>query len=211
MSFKAKRRLFLVALLFLLWPLVAWCAARLLVVNSETLEQANVIVVLGGSSTYLERTHRAAQLFQAGRAAKIVLTNDNLRGSWSSAEQRNPLFVELAARELRSAGVPAEKIETLPQVVASTHDEALLLRRYMEANKLRSLIVVTSAYHSRRALWTFRRAFDESTIIIGIESARVGTNDAQSPSAWSWWLTRRGWRAVALEYPKLVYYQLRYR
>lgn len=202
--------MFLVALLFLLWPLIAWCAARLLVVKSETIEHADAIVVLGGSSTYVERTHHAAQLFRAGRAAKIVLTNDNLRGGWSSAEQRNPLFVERAAQELRNAGVPAEKIETLPQVVRSTHDEALLLRRYMEANKLRSLIVVTSAYHSRRALWTFRHAFDESDIIIGMESAMAGTVDAQTPSAWSWWLTRRGWRAVALEYPKLVYYKLRY-
>jgi len=210
LSFKAKRQLFLVALLFLLWPLIAWSAARFLVVKGETPEHADAIVVLGGSSTYVERTHHAAQLFRAGRAAKIVLTNDDLRSGWSSAEQRNPLFVELAVRELRSAGVPAEKIETLPQVVASTHDEALLLRRYLEANKLRSLIVVTSAYHSRRALWTFRHAFDESDIIIGIDAATAGTNDAQSPSAWSWWLTWHGWRAVALEYPKLVYYRLRY-
>lgn len=197
-------------MLFLLWPFIAWSLARFLVVGGQTLEHADVIVVLGGSSTYVERARHAERLFHAGRAAKIVLTNDNLRSGWSSAEQRNPLFVELAARELQNAGVPAGKIETLPQVVASTHDEALLMRRYMEANKLRSLLVVTSSYHTRRALWAFRRVFAESNVAVGIDAATAEEGDAQSPSAWSWWLTRHGWRSVALEYPKFVYYQLRY-
>ena len=84
-SGSAKRiwRLSRVALLVLIaWQLLAWIAAKALIVNAE-LPHADAIAVLAGSSTYLERTHRAAQLFHEGRGAKIALTNDNLHSGWS--------------------------------------------------------------------------------------------------------------------------------
>src|SRR5437016_14503929 len=95
-----------VALLLLLaWPLLAWIAARELIVNAE-LPHADAIAVLAGSSTYIERAHRAAQLFHEGRAAIIALTNDNLHSGWSGEQQRNPLFVEQARDVLKQQGVP---------------------------------------------------------------------------------------------------------
>src|SRR2546423_15530380 len=99
--------------------LLAWIAAKGLIVNAE-LPHADAIAVLAGSSTYLERTRRAAQLFHEGRAPTIVLTNDNLHSNWSGAEQRNPLFVERAVEELKAQGVPVEKIEIVPGAVVST-------------------------------------------------------------------------------------------
>lgn len=55
------------AFVLLVWSLVAWVAAEALIVKSE-LAQADALVVLAGSSTYVERTRRAAQLCQEGRA-----------------------------------------------------------------------------------------------------------------------------------------------
>ncbi len=196
--------------LLIAWPFFAWAAAQFLIVRTKVIKRADVLVVLGSSSTYVERTRWAAQLFQAGHAPKIILTNDNERGGWSSAEQRNPFFVERAAAELQYAGVPAEKIEVLPQPVSSTHDEAVLLRRYAEEHHIQSLAVVTSAYHSRRALWTLHRVFDGSNIEIEMNPVATGKFDWQSPSPLTWWWKWRGWRAVALEYPKLIYYRLHY-
>lgn len=193
-------------MLLIAWPLLGWIAAKGLIVNAE-LPQADAIAVLAGSSTYLERTHRAAQLFHEGRAAKIALTNDNLHSGWSAEQQRNPLFVEQAFDELTNQGVPAGRIEIVPGAVTSTYDEALRLRQYALARSVRSLLVVTSAYQSRRALWTLRRVFERSDIAIGLDSVEPGE---QSPTPATWWLHRLGWKLVPGEYLKIIYYRLKH-
>lgn len=188
------------------WPFVAWAAARALVERAG-LERADAVVVLSGSAGYVERTRRAAELYREGRAPRVVLTNDNQRGPWSEAAQTNPTFVERAREELLGAGVPAGGVEVLPQPVAGTYDEAVAARAYAERNGARSLLFVTSAYHSRRALWAARRAFRGSGVRVGVEPVEPG---GQTPTPATWWWQARGWRTVALEYPKLVYYYLRY-
>lgn len=200
------RALVACAVALLLWSLVAWAAARALIVGAE-LARADAIVVLAGSSAYVERTRLASQLYGEGRAPVVLLTNDNERGGWSSAEQRNPFFVERAINELTAAGVPRERIEVLPQPVASTYDEARALRDYTAAHNLRALLVVTSAYHSRRALWTLRHVFAGSNVEIGLMPVAPG---AQTPAPAAWWLSGRGWRVVAGEYVKLFYYRIHY-
>ena len=206
---RARRLVRVVVALVVAWPFVAWVAARALVVREE-LPQADCIVVLSGASEYVERTRHAAELLQRGVAPKIVLTNDNLRGGWNSAAQRNPFFVEREAEELRRAGVPAERIEALPEPVASTYDEAVRLRAYASEHGLGSVLVVTSAYHSRRALWTMRRVFRASGVRVGVSPSAAGGAAEPTPTAFVWWLSARGWRSVAPEYPKLVYYWLHY-
>lgn len=188
------------------WSLLAWGAAQALIVHAG-LAHADVIVVLSGSSAYLERTKRAAELFHEGRAPLVVLTNDNTRGGWSSALQRNPYFVERAAEELRKAGVPAEKIKIVPSFTSSTRDEAMILREYVLAQGLRSVLVVTSAYHSRRALWSLRKSFANTGAIVGLEPAAMG---ASTPSTAFWWLRIEGWRVVGGEYLKILYYWFKY-
>jgi len=205
---RAQRLLWRAALVLLIvWPPVAWAAARALIVAADAVPQPAAIVILSGAATYVERTRTAAQLFAAGRAPKIILTNDNERSSWVSAEQRNPFFSERAAAELLNAGVPANKIELIPQPIFSTYEEACAVRAYAVAHELRSLLVVTSAYHSRRAWWTWERAFRGSGIELGMACAPTGE---QTPAPAVWWMHGHGWRAVAAEYPKLVYYWLRY-
>ncbi len=186
--------------------MLAWGAAKALVVRAE-LPHADALVVLAGSATYIERTQRAAQLFANGGAAKIVLTNDNLAGGWSAAQERNPLFVELAADELKRQGVPADKIEVVPGVVLSTYDEITRVREYSIAHGLKSILVVTSAYHSRRAWWTLRHVFRDSNVAVGLDVAGPGQ---QSPWPSTWWWHKLGWQMVPVEYVKIVYYWLRY-
>jgi uncharacterized SAM-binding protein YcdF (DUF218 family) len=196
-----------VALLALIaWCSFSWAAARALIVKND-LGPAGTAAVLGGSATYLERTHRAAQLFLAGRATKIVLTNDGQHGGWSQTEQRNLLFVELAAKELRRAGVPPEKIEVIWPAASNTFDEATRLREYAMAARLHNLVVVTSGYHSRRASWTLSRVFAGSGVAVSVEPVEPGE---QAPRAIVWWLYPLGWRLVAGEYAKLIYYRIRY-
>jgi len=208
LSSKRARRIFLFALAGLAaWSFVAWIAAKALIVSAE-LPRADAIVVLAGSSAYVERTRLAAKLFHEERAPRIILSNDTEQSGWSNELQRNPYFVERAVEELTRAGVPESDIEILPGAISTTYDEASLLRVYAKTHDLRSILVVTSAYHSRRALWTFRKVFNGTGIDIGLTAVAPGE---QTPSPATWWFHWGGWRSVAGEYPKLVYYWLRYR
>jgi len=203
-----RRRIVKILLVCLLiWPFVAWLGASLLITEAP-LAKADAIVVLGGSANYKERAHEAARLLLEGRSQRILITNDDRRGPWSSVDQRNLFYYERAVQELKDAGVPAEKIEVLPQPVAGTHEEAELVRQFAGDRGFKSVLIVTSAYHSRRALWTFSRVFRSSGIQFGL--ARVDPG-AESPLPITWWLSARGWRLVPTEYVKMIYYVVKYR
>jgi uncharacterized SAM-binding protein YcdF (DUF218 family) len=190
----------------LIWPFAAWAAARLLIIEAP-LARADAIVVLGGSANYKERAREAARLLLDGRAQRILVTNDNMRGPWSSVEQRNLFFYERSLDELRNAGVAEESVEVLMTTVSSTHEEAELVKQYAVDHGLHSVLIVTSAYHSRRALWTFSRVFRDTGIQVGLMPVSPGTD---SPRPATWWLTVRGWRLVPTEYVKMIYYVVKY-
>jgi uncharacterized SAM-binding protein YcdF (DUF218 family) len=190
----------------LIWPFAAWGGAKFLI-KEAALENADAIVVLSGSATYRERAHEAARLFLEGRAPRILLTNDNHQGAWSTAQQRNMFYYERSVEELRKSGVPPQSIEVLMQPVTSTYDEAQLIRDYAQQHGVRSILIVTSAYHSRRALWVFSKVFRDAGVQIGLDAVPPGQ---QSPPPETWWLTLRGWKLVPTEYVKMVYYLIRY-
>lgn len=197
-----------ILLLFLIWLFLAPFLAERLIIE-KSLEKADAILVLGGSSVYLERTQKAAELFKKGIASKIYLTDDGEEAGWSKIEKRNPPYVELARNSLVSQGVPAENIEILePQVTGTIYEARVLLQKAKSAN-LKSVLIVTSAYHTRRAFSTFQRIFAENNqpTEIGITSPPTGE---QTPPPFSWWLSGKGWNFVAGEYVKSVVYSLYY-
>ncbi len=192
---------FVLALAVLAGPI-----ARFLIVRAE-LARADVVVVLSGSSMYDERVRHGISVLQEGQAKTIVLTNDGLRGRWSRRRQANLTSVERARDAILDAGVPEQQFVVLKPRVHSTFDEAVTVRRFAEAGGIRNVLVVTSPYHSRRALWVFRRVLEPAGVRVGIDSPLPGE---QSPRAGEWWLSRVGWHSVALEYVKLVYYRIKY-
>jgi uncharacterized SAM-binding protein YcdF (DUF218 family) len=203
---RRRRFLIIVALLILGAPLFAFAAARLLIVQAEV-QSPDAIIVLSGSSTYLERASWAAKLYREGRAPLVVLTNDGVVSGWDNREERNPMFYELSMRRMQQEGVPYSHIQVAPGQAIGTYDESLLVREFAVEHRLHRLLIVTSGYHSRRALWSIRRACEGSGIEIGIDSAPPGW---QTPSPWVWWAKRKGWKTVAGEYAKMIYYWSRY-
>ena len=201
---RRRRFLFCAAILVALSPLIAWLAAHLLIVRVE-IPSADAIVVFSGAGTYIERATWAAKLFREGRAPVVVVTNDGLIGGWDG--QRNPYFYELISRRLQQQGVPADRIQLANGPALGTYEESLLLRDHATSHQYQRLLIVTSAYHSRRALWSMRRACEGSGIQVGIETPPPGW---QTPSPWLWWSRRFGWKTVAGEYPKMIYYWSRY-
>jgi uncharacterized SAM-binding protein YcdF (DUF218 family) len=201
----SRRRVLKVLVLVLaVWVILAWVAGRALIVKAE-IGSADALVVLSGSSSYLERTQKAAELFRQRRAPVVLLTNDHTRGGWSQPLQTNPYFVDRATEELIKQGVPAERIRIVPGVAESTRSEALIVKDYAAAHGFRSVLIITSAFHSRRALRTFRTSFAGTGIIVGLDPS-----SGLRTSAALWWLSPSGWRDVAGEYIKLVYYWSKY-
>ena len=195
------RILKIVLAVVVMWTIVAGLAARLLVVSAP-LASADAIVVLSGSSAYVERTRKAADLYRQGRAPLVLLTDDNTRGGWSSAKQINPFFVERAMEELINVGVPAEKIRIIPGLASSTRDEAVIVKDYAERERFRSVLFVTSSYHSRRALRTMQQVFANNGMALGLEPTSTSTA--------FWWVRPEGWRTVGSEFVKTIYYWFKY-
>ena len=193
----------IVAMLALL-PSLAWGAARLLIVRTPA-AHAEAIVVLSGSATFHERAQHAAQLYKEGRAGKIILTNDNLKSGWSEAEQRNPFYYERAKQELIQSGVPEQNIEVLMDPILGTYHEVCVIKLYCESHNIHSIVVVTSGYHSRRALFTFRKVFSGSETEVGMDPVEAGID---TPSPATWWYKSFGWQVVGQEYGKLLCYRL---
>lgn len=200
--------LFVLIVLFIVWIFAAPFLATFLIIE-KPLEKADAIFVFGGSSVYVERTGKAAELFKRGVSNKIFLTDDGERGGWSKAEQRNPAFVELAKNELEKNGVPAENIEILEPQVSATFDEANVLAKTVKEKNLNSVLLVTSAYHTRRAFWISEKVLRENNLktALGIISPETGIN---TPSPEKWWLAPNGWRFVGGEYLKSVGYWMFY-
>lgn len=195
---------FLIVFVFLLaaWITLAPFLAEWLIVEKK-LERADAILVLGGSSVYQERTQKAALVYKQGIASKVLLTDDGGRAGWLRREQRNPLFVELARQSLIAQGVPAENIEILTPKGSGTIYEAQFLREKIEETDWKSILIVTSAYHTRRSLWTFERVIADKNIEVGIVAPPPGQ---QTPPPFYWWLSPFGWSVVAGEYVKTFYY-----
>lgn len=187
-------------------PMCAWLAARLLIVKAGV-ASPDAIVILSGSSTYVERAGWAAQLYGEGRAPLILLTDDGLIGGWDHREERNLHYYEMTAKRLQQQGVPKDRIQVIPGLALGTYEESLLIRDYASSHNLKRILIVTSAYHSRRALWSMRRACEGGGIEVGIDSPPPGW---QTPTPGLWWAHRWGWKVVGGEYVKMIYYWTKY-
>ena len=100
--------------------------------------RADVIVVLGGGQH--ERPERAAELFHQHAAPRIIISG--------AGDDRINRFI------LSRRAVPAGVIEVESNSL-TTCENAEFTIKMLRAEKVRSAILVTSWYHSRRALKTF--------------------------------------------------------
>ena len=116
-----------------------------------------------------------------------------------------PESIDLLEMILKGVGVPESAMIISDRSVTSTFDEATMVRDFVKKKGHRSLILITSPTHSRRAWLTFKRIFKE-------EKVRI----LMLPSPYSkfrpedWWKKRRYVREVIFEYEKLLYYSLKY-
>ena len=131
----------------------------------DTGENADCIIVLGSVKAAKYRVPVAVDAYNAGRASKIMLCGGALRdfpvGKCSEAVHMCNAVLEL--------GVTEENIilENSSQNTIENILYALIeLQRNFWLNKVRSVLLVTTAYHMRRSLAIARYLFPEHITIV---------------------------------------------
>lgn len=170
-------------------------------IAGEAAHSADAIVVLSGSLP--DRMLEAVDLYQAGLAPRIILTREPLLPGLDVLRQRGVNLPEPHEENLMIAeqlGVPAAAISVMSSPVSSTIGEAAQVIPFLHTQGIKSILLVTSKAHARRAGLIFRQLAGE----------RVQITVCPSPydpfAAETWWHQRGSVRRVVTEYGKLLNY-----
>jgi len=177
----------LVALLILL--ALASQAARVLWVDDP--QKSDAIVVLGGETSL--RTERGLELLRQGMAPRL----------WIDIVNQDRVFdrslVEIAQRY--AASLPeADHVKVCALNGLSTAAEALDARKCLQGFGIHKVLIVTSGFHSRRALTIFRRRLPEFQISVAAvhDPTQYGT---------AWWTNREWAKATFDEWTKFIWWE----
>ncbi|HXQ21767.1 MAG TPA: YdcF family protein [Candidatus Acidoferrales bacterium] len=166
-------------------------------------QPADAIVVLSGSLP--DRILEAVDLYQAHLAPRIVLTREEPLPGIDALRARGGVLQEHHEQNVSAAvqlGVPANALSVMPTPSSSTFAEVQALTRYLRDLKVRSILLVTSKAHARRAAIIFRHVAGDA-VQISVCPSRYDPFAADS-----WWQNRAFARRVVIEYGKLLTYLL---
>lgn len=159
-------------------------------VVEDSLEHADALLLLSDDNFFADRATRASELFRQKWAPIVVASGRRLRPSAGIAE--------LMEHDLIERGVPKQSIVRFSHDAGGTREEAQALAALVAEHNWRSVIVVTSNYHTRRARYIFQRVFPES-VNVRVASARDGEFDAER-----WWENRKSLKEFTREIAAMV-------
>ncbi|MBP1740521.1 MAG: hypothetical protein H6Q48_2814 [Deltaproteobacteria bacterium] len=174
-------------------------------VVQHSIEKSDLIVCLAGGE--VERGLASADLFARGLAPRVFIARETIPDGLEMLKQRGiayPEGIDRMTMILKGLGVPESALIRSEQPVESTFQEAERVGAVVTDGKYRSLILVTSPTHSRRAWLTFRKAIPDKEVRITVMPTPYSKFRAED-----WWKTRKYVREVILEYQKLIYYKAR--
>lgn len=161
----------------------------------DPLAPADALIPLAGDPS---RVRYAASLFRQGYAPWYVVT-DMWVGQPDPAIHYAAQMQEQAIR----LGVTPDRLVVAPGMPGTTYAEALGLRQLAVERGWRSLLVVTSPSHTRRARIILRRAFAGTDVRVSVVPVAGHWYTADN-----WWTSPAGRYETALEYAKLAAYLL---
>lgn len=175
-------RKWIVSLLVLIFLLLVFAlnAGRILVVNNP--ERADVILVLAGETD--RRPARALEVLSQGFGDHVVIDVPAEAMIYDSSQ------VELAERYVQNL-TQHDRVSVCPVAGLSTKDETRDARKCIDQQHGSRVLIVTSDFHTRRALSIFRReipSFSFSTAA-AYDETQFGTR---------WW-THRQWAKTCFE------------
>lgn len=145
--------------------------------QAGTCAPADAIVAISGGDT-LARTGEAINLYKAGWGERLIF-------SGAAADKTGLSNAEAMRRYAIGLGVPESAI-AIEEFSQNTAENAVNTGLFIHTNDLKKIILVTSAYHQRRASLEFRLRLGENVEIINHPVA----HDRQwTPT---WWLSFSG-------------------
>jgi uncharacterized SAM-binding protein YcdF (DUF218 family) len=156
----------------------------------DSLDRADAIIVLSDDNFYADRATRAADLYRHNMAQVVVASGRKLRPYAGIAE--------LMEHDLIERGVPKEKIVRVAHNAENTREEAQVLVQQALEHKWRSVIVVTSNYHTRRARYIFQRVFP-AQFQVRVTGSHDGDFDPEH-----WWQTRQSLKELTREFAGMI-------
>jgi uncharacterized SAM-binding protein YcdF (DUF218 family) len=184
------KRLLVLAVIVVALVLLLRHAASFLVVHAP--EHADLIVVLAGGNNDL-RYWQGVELVQQGYAPHLVLdvfTKELRFGRYD---------IDLATEFV---GQTAPGLATIcPLAENSTYDEARYIEKCLRGTNARSILIVTSKYHTRRSLDILQSRMPQYHFSI------YGSADPYSFGE-SWWQTREWAKTTVGEWQRYLWWQL---
>jgi uncharacterized SAM-binding protein YcdF (DUF218 family) len=169
--------------------------------------QTNIIVLLMGSGP--DRMLQAVDIYKEGYVSEIIMVQ-NLERGYDIATDLGvdiPRDTEIKKEVAVQLGVAPGDVRIIPGDALSTQDEAISVREYLKnKDKIDTLIVVTSKYHSTRSKKIFAKAMKSFDADIKVLSSPTDYDDFKPDI---WWKDREDLKRGLSEYAKLVNFYLR--
>lgn len=185
-------------------PLGGWLIQQL--VDVDRPEPSDAIVVLSGETP--EREIAAADLYRAGYASRILLTEEPERSGVLVLRARGirvSRTIDTRREYFRWLGVPADAVEVLGPRIVSTMNEAERVAAWVRSHRdVRSLLAVTSPTHTRRARYSIEGALAGT----GVRVRMHATAFLYAPG--EPWQAHVDLREALIEWQKVVFYRLWY-
>lgn len=166
-----------------------------LVVDEEPRKCDTIVVLSGGGN--VSRVTKGVELYQKGYSSRIIMSGGgNVTSKFKEAD--------LMSMEAQDQGVPFTSI-LLESESKSTYDNAVYVKNIIQRYNLKSILLVTSNYHTRRAKYIFEEVFKNTSV----EIITVSAPDSEfSPS--TWWKNHEGQQRALTELANLIIYRIKY-
>jgi uncharacterized SAM-binding protein YcdF (DUF218 family) len=169
-------------------------------IQEDALEKADAIIVLSGGS--LDRGNEAVRLYSSGISKNIICPGANKVRELEILDMdiTESVFTKM---NLLKQGVPATAI-TVIEVGTSTKEEAEVVFPICVQRKYKTVLLLTSKFHTRRAGNVFRQKFESSGIRVIVHGAASSRYDE-----YRWWKSEDGLISMNNEWLKQLYYWLK--
>ena len=168
--------LFCFLLYLLRVPMLRWMGSYWVV--SAAPSDADVIIILSDDDFTADRASRAAELYHAGWAPRVIASGRWLRPYASIAQ--------LMQHDLELRGVPRKAIVPFAHNAPDTLKELRDLNDFVQQHGWKRVMVVTSNYHTRRTRYLARHVFSPGIAVEVVAAPDVNYDPD------SWWRTREG-------------------
>ncbi len=202
-----RKYLLTIITIIFLFIVLYFCRERILTVIGDyliyenELEEVDALFVLGGGS--LHRGDAAVDLYMDGFVKKVYCSSGNYSAELLALGMEYYESEVCRINVIRN-GIPDSNAFAI-KAATSTFEEADTILGLCKAQNIRSCIVLSSKFHTRRVKKVFKKRFEEAGIKTIIRGAPSLTYDEDN-----WWKDEMGLIMVNNEYVKLIYYFLKY-